>query len=73
MGQYFVPTETFEADVNGFTNRYQRGKRYTVYDTPQHRELAKKVQRWAEEGRVNITGNSSGGVRPGVIRTGGTE
>lgn len=73
MGQRFVPTETFEAEVNGFTNRYQKGKQYTVYDTPDHRDLAKKVQRWAAEGRVAITGVTSGAARPVKVATGGKQ
>lgn len=64
MGQQFVPTETFKADVNGHTNRYLAGHQYTVYDSPDHRDLAKKVMQWAEQGRVVITGVTAGAVRP---------
>lgn len=70
MGQRFVPTETFEARVNGFDNRYLKGQQYTIYDTPEHRELARKVQQWVGEGRVVITGATAGAVRPHKIRTG---
>ncbi len=71
MGKIFTPTETFEADVNGHTNRYKRGQQYIVYDTPDHKELGKAVQRWAEEGRIQITGATPGAVKPAGIKTGG--
>jgi predicted alpha/beta-fold hydrolase len=67
VGQQFVPNETFEAKVNGFTNRYMQGQLYTVYDTADHRDLAKKAQQWLNEGKITIVGVTSGAARPATI------
>jgi len=68
MGQLFVPTQTFEAEVNGNTNRYLKGQRYTVHDTSQHKDLAKKVQEWHGEGKVKIIGHTAGRSVPTAVR-----
>lgn len=69
MREVFVPTQTFEATVNGRLNRYKQGQQYIVYDTPQHKELEGKVKKWAEEGKVQIVGTSN--ARPTVVKMGG--
>lgn len=64
MAQLFVPTRTFDATVYGSRNCYMEGYRYTVYDTPQHKELAQLVQKWSMDGLVTIVGTTEGAHRP---------
>lgn len=67
MGVRFMPTENFPATVNGHTNSYLKGAIYTVHDTPTHHDLARKCQKWAEQGLVIIVGRTNGASVPGHI------
>lgn len=69
MGIKFVPAKSFEAEVNGSLNRYREGQVYTVHDTPAHTDLASKVKKWAEDGKVVIAGATSKPSRPVRIVT----
>lgn len=72
MGQRFIATETFEAEVNGSRNRYVEGQQYTIRDAPQYRDLAKKAQKWLSEGKIRFTGTTPRTTGPGTtVSTGG--
>ncbi len=67
MGARFIPVVSFTAKVNGFTNSYLKGALYTVHDTPNHQDLARKCKEWQEAGRIVIVGATSGNSVPGSI------
>lgn len=56
MAYAFTPNETFDAEVNGITNRYLKGAKYTVRDHPLYKDLHAKVQKWAKAGTVTLLG-----------------
>lgn len=56
MATAFTPLKTFEAEVNGITNRYVQGKKYVCRDGALYTDLRGKLDAWESDGMIRILG-----------------